>query len=114
MKNIKSFWRKYNGAWLVLTWLIFLFFSATLVKNTNGIPFPYWEYLLNLEYGITKVFLSEFLASVLLAVNQPIYFDIVHDDENLDEKCKTLEYRTKALNTYYAYLLACGLVLAFA
>jgi hypothetical protein len=111
---IKSFWKKYNGAQGVLIWLPALFISTLVLKAQMDIPYPFWEVVLNLVYGVSKIFLAEFIGSVLLQVNQPLYFAIVHEPESLDIKCNTPGFREAAFKTYYAYILLSGLVLAFA
>lgn len=111
---MKIFWRKYNGAQAVILWLPLLFISTTILKSQMDIPYPFWELVLNLIYALSKIFLAEFIASVMLQVMQPQYFEIIHNIENVDEKCKTPGYRDSARYFYFGYILLCGLVLAFA
>lgn len=111
---MRNFWKKYNGAQAVVIWLPLLFLSTTILKSQMDIPYPFWELVLNLVYGISKIFLAEFIASVMLQIMQPTYFTVIHEPEILPEECKTPGYRDTAKYFYFGYVLLAGLVLSFA
>jgi len=114
MKNIKSFWVKYNGATSVIVWLPLLFVSSTALNSKMDIPFPFWEITLNLIVGVCKIFLAEFLGSVMLKINQKEYFNVVHEPEVVDTSKLTPGWRDTAYKYYALYCLGAYLVLAFA
>lgn len=111
---MKTFWRKYNGSQAFLIWLPILFGSSYLVRSNMDIPYPVVELALNLIYGICKIFLAELVGSVLLQVNQPQYFDVVHESEHITKDQLTPSWRESAFKYYALYCLGAFLVLGFA
>lgn len=78
------------------------------------IPYPAIELALNLVYGICKIFLAELIGSVLLQINQPQYFDVVHESENITKEQMTPSWRDTAFKYYAVYCIGAFLVLGFA
>jgi len=111
---MRNFLKKYNGAQSLIIWLPLLFISTTVLKSKMDIPYPFWTLVLNMIYGISKVFLAEFIGSIMLRIMQPTYFNIIHEPEIVPKECNTQTYRDSATKFYFGFVFLSGLILAFA
>lgn len=115
IEKVKLFFKKWNGAIVFPIVLAIFFISNFILSNSTGDEYPLLA-VVGVALAIAKVFLAEFLGSVLLYINQPEYFKVIHDQDNpnLELKYKNQTWRDSATKYYILYCLLAGLVLAFA
>jgi hypothetical protein len=113
--GVKNFFKKWNGAVVFPIVLAVFFISNYILSNTTGDEYPLLA-VVGVALAVAKIFLAEFIGSVLLYINQNDYFKVIHDqdDPKIDLKYKTQPWRDAAIKFYILYCVLAGLVLAFA
>lgn len=114
-RSISKFFKAWNGA-VIFPFVLIAFLGLNHIMSiTTGDEFPLVA-LVGILLAVAKAFLAEFIGSVLLYINQPDYFKVIHsqDEKDLELKYKSSSWREAALKYYALYCVGAFLVLAFA
>jgi hypothetical protein len=110
--NIALFFKKWNGALFAPIFIVLFWFASVASSGATGAEYSMISFV-SLIIAICKIFFAEFFASILLYINQPDYFKVIHEPESLTPEKNNKPWRDSAHQFYLAYLFAAALILAF-